>query len=140
MSGIYRKATVYVQKMPAGRLEETEDGYRFAYFPEYCDREGAIAVSLTLPLRMEPYSSKVLFSFFDGLIPEGWLLRVTQETWKLDYRDRFGVLLAAGNWTTGTVLECCWLRAVIVLEMSVFKERSDNALLVLWKGNVRKNL
>ena len=53
MSGIYRKATVYVQKMPAGRLEETEDGYRFAYFPEYCDREGAIAVSLTLPLRME---------------------------------------------------------------------------------------
>ena len=39
MSGIYRKATVYVQKMPAGRLEETEDGYRFAYFPEYCDRE-----------------------------------------------------------------------------------------------------
>ena len=30
MSGIYRKATVYVQKMPAGRLEETEDGYRFA--------------------------------------------------------------------------------------------------------------
>ena len=95
MSGIYRKATVYVQKMPAGRLEETEDGYRFAYFPEYCDREGAIAVSLTLPLRMEPYSSKVLYSFFDGLIPEGWLLRVTQETWKLDYRDRFGVLLAA---------------------------------------------
>ena len=95
MSGIYRKATVYVQKMPAGRLEETEDGYRFAYFPVYCDREGAIAVSLTLPLRMEPYSSKVLFPFFDGLIPEGWLLRVTQETWKLDYRDRFGVLLAA---------------------------------------------
>ena len=95
MSGIYRKATVYVQKMPAGRLEETEDGYRFAYFPEYCDREGAIAVSLTLPLRMAPYSSKVLFSFFDGLIPEGWLLRVTQETWKLDYRDRFGALLAA---------------------------------------------
>jgi serine/threonine-protein kinase HipA len=44
---------------------------------------------------MEPYSSKVLFPFFDGLIPEGWLLRVTQETWKLDYRDRFGVLLAA---------------------------------------------
>ena len=81
MSGINRKATVYVQKMPAGRLEETEDGYRFAYFPEYCDREG--------------YSSKVLFSFFDGLIPEGWLLRVTQETWKLDYRDRFGALLAA---------------------------------------------
>ena len=105
MSGINRKATVYVQKMPAGRLEETEDGYRFAYFSEYCDREGAIAVSLTLPLRMEPYSSKVLFPFFDGLIPEGWLLR-----------------------------------AVIVLVMSVFKERSDNALLVLWKGNVRKNL
>ncbi len=95
MSESYRKATVYVQKIPAGRLEETEDGYRFAYFPEYCDGEGAIAVSLTLPLRREPYQSKVLFSFFDGLIPEGWLLRITQETWKLDYRDRFGVLLAA---------------------------------------------
>jgi hypothetical protein len=37
-------------------------------------------------------------------------------------------------------LEYCWQLAVIVSEMSAFKERGDDALLVLWKGNVRKNL
>lgn len=52
-------------------------------------------VSLTLPLRPEPYASKTLFSFFDGLIPEGWLLEVVTRNWKLDSRDRFGLLLVA---------------------------------------------
>ena len=31
--------------------------------------------------------------FFDGLIPEGWLLNVAEETWKIKYNDRFGMML-----------------------------------------------
>jgi len=37
-------------------------------------REDAQPVSLTLPLQAEAFVSPVLFPFFDGLIPEGWLL------------------------------------------------------------------
>ena len=59
------------------------------------------AVSLTLPLRDEPYDSSTLFSFFDGLIPEGWLLNVVTRNWKLNRKDRFGLLLVACRDTIG---------------------------------------
>ena len=36
-----------------------------------------------------------VFSFFDGLIPEGWLLKIVTDNWKIDSHDRFGVLLVA---------------------------------------------
>ena len=42
-----------------------------------------MAVSLSLPLREEPYVDKRLFPFFDGLIPEGWLLEIAAQTWRL---------------------------------------------------------
>jgi serine/threonine-protein kinase HipA len=34
-----------------------------------------------------------MFPFFDGLIPEGWLLEIAEKNWKLDARDRMGLLL-----------------------------------------------
>ena len=55
----------------------------------------ALAVSLTLPLRQEPYETTILFPFFDGLIPEGWLLGVVSRNWKINQKDRFGLLLSA---------------------------------------------
>lgn len=91
----YRQAEVLVQCKTAGILKETEDGYSFSYLPEYLERPEAVAVSLTLPLRAEPYSSPVLFPFFDGLIPEGWLLDVVIHNWKINRNDRFGLLLAS---------------------------------------------
>ncbi|MCW3081692.1 HipA N-terminal domain-containing protein [Segetibacter sp.] len=36
-------------------------------------------VSLTLPLKDQPYTSNVMFPFFDGLIPEGWLLDIADK-------------------------------------------------------------
>ena len=48
-----------------------------------------------MPLKKEEYVSNVLFPFFDGLIPEGWLLGVVSKNWKINQNDRFGLLLAA---------------------------------------------
>ena len=62
---------------------------------EYLKRKDAVGVSLTLPLRREPYETTILFPFFDGLIPEGWLLGVVCRNWKIDRNDRFGLLLSA---------------------------------------------
>ena len=67
----------------------------FASDTDYLQSENASAVSLTLPLQSEEYTSKTLFSFFDGLIPEGWLLKIVTDNWKIDSHDRFGVLLVA---------------------------------------------
>lgn len=91
----FRTAYVYVRNNYAGILKETDEGYSFLYDIEYLQSENASIVSLTLPLQKEAYTSKILFPFFDGLIPEGWLLNVVTNNWKLDRQDRFGILLVA---------------------------------------------
>lgn len=95
MDMVFRTAYVYVRNEYAGVLQETDEGYSFSYDKEYLKLEQASAVSLTLPLSSETYKSKTLFSFFDGLIPEGWLLGVVSRNWKVDLKDRFGLLLVA---------------------------------------------
>lgn len=91
----FRNAYIYVRNSFAGVLQETDEGYFFQYDPDYLRQENASAVSLTLPLQAEGYTSKTLFPFFDGLIPEGWLLKIVTDNWKLDSHDRFGILLVA---------------------------------------------
>ncbi len=78
----------------AGFLTETIEGYLFKYDSNYLTVSGAKPVSLTLPLQDKPFESKTLFPFFDGLIPEGWLLEIAEKNWKLSARDRMGLLLA----------------------------------------------
>lgn len=91
----FRTAYVYVRDIFAGELCETDEGYSFIYDRQYLKKENASAVSLTLPLSESTYTSKNLFSFFDGLIPEGWLLGIVSRNWKIDMKDRFGLLLVA---------------------------------------------
>lgn len=91
----YRSANIFVHTTKAGLLEETETGYQFQYHPDYLSINQAEPVSLTLPLQEEPYESQIFFPFFDGLIPEGWLLDVVEETWKVNPKDRMGLLLVS---------------------------------------------
>lgn len=98
-----RRAEIFVQDRLAGMLEEYDRGYRFFYMPDYLTGPAAMAISLSLPLQAEPYNDKRLFPFFDGLIPEGWLLELAEETWKLNPRDRMGLLLACCKDCIGAV-------------------------------------
>ena len=99
----YRTAYVYVREVFAGTLKETDAGYSFIYDKEYLSDKISSAVSLTLPLQEEEYTSKTLFAFFDGLIPEGWLLDIVSRNWKIDRKDRFGLLLVACKDPIGNV-------------------------------------
>ena len=99
MMEAYRIAYVYVRDAFAGILRETDAGYSFIYDNDYLE-----AVSLTLPMQKEEYISKTLFPFFDGLIPEGWLLNIVSENWKIDAKDRFGLLLVSCRDPIGNVL------------------------------------
>ena len=90
-------------KILAGYIEEHEDKYLFRYDQGYLAETEARPVSLTLPLGETEFSSPGLFSFFDGLIPEGWLLETAAENWKLNPRDRMGLLLACCRETIGAV-------------------------------------
>ncbi len=98
-----RRAEIHMHGQWAGILEEQDSGYRFSYLPEYLARPDASAVSLALPLQPSPFEDKRLFPFFDGLIPEGWLLDIAEQTWKLNPRDRMGLLLACCRDCIGAV-------------------------------------
>ena len=99
----YRTAYVYVRDTFAGTLKETDFGYSFIYDNDYLESENPTAVSLTLPIQSEEYTSKTLFAFFDGLIPEGWLLDIAEKNWKIDARDRMSLLLACCKDCIGAV-------------------------------------
>ena len=88
-----KKALIYFRDILAGRLAETEDGYEFQYETTYLARPQAEPISLTLPLREEAYQSPMLFPFFDGLIPEGWLLDVAMRNADISILDRMSLLL-----------------------------------------------
>lgn len=98
-----RKAKILIENQIAGWLIQDENGYLFKYDESYLLKTNARPVSLTLPLRESPYQSKVLFPFFDGLIPEGWLLDIAEKNWKLNPRDRMGLLLACCKDCIGAV-------------------------------------
>lgn len=98
-----RKAVVLMHNNVAGHLIENDEGFTFSYTPEYLKSVNPEPVSLSLPLSDKPYTSKVMLPFFDGLIPEGWLLEIAEKNWKLKERDRMGLLLACCQDCIGAV-------------------------------------
>lgn len=98
-----RQAIVYWKTLKAGLLTESEEGYSFVYDPDYLDIPEAQPISLTMPLRQEAFQSNTLHPFFDGLIPEGWLLDIAQRNWKINGRDRMALLLACCRDCIGAV-------------------------------------
>lgn len=98
-----RKAKILLHNVFAGTLAETDSGYEFGYEQSYLVSAESKAISKTLPLKAARFESKVLFPFFDGLIPEGWLLDIAIDNWKINGRDRFGLLLACCKNTIGAV-------------------------------------
>ncbi len=96
-----RKAKVLYKNQLAGFLSETSTGYRFTYDKDYI-RSGQ-PISVSLPVREEPYEAPELFSFFRGLLPEGWYLAIVSATAKIDAQDAFGILLATTSDAIGAV-------------------------------------
>lgn len=108
MSASKTSALVYYGKELAGRLsrQQLPDGsasFEFEYLPDYLARGDAMPISLSMPLRKEIFSSKTLFPFFDGLLPEGWLLDLTTKALKIDKQDKFSLLRHTGTDTIGAV-------------------------------------
>ena len=98
-----KQALVYLHNNIAGILTEDENGFTFEYDKDFLESDYGEAVSLTLPLSSEPYHDTVLFPFFDGLIPEGWLLDIAEKSWKINQRDRMSLLLACCKDCIGAV-------------------------------------
>ena len=97
------RAIVFHGQKPAGVLTKKEDGFEFVYDSGYLSSSAALPISLSMPLREEKYESKELFPFFDGLLPEGWLLDLDCAAAKIDKNDKFRLLLHTGRDPVGAV-------------------------------------
>ena len=98
-----RKARILMHDKVAGYLVEDENGYTFSYDAAYLKSGKPEPISLTLPISDNPLVSKTMLPFFDGLIPEGWLLGIAEKNWKLKESDRMGLLLACCKDCIGAV-------------------------------------
>jgi serine/threonine-protein kinase HipA len=99
-----RKGKVLYKDFVAGTITETDDGeYIFQYDEKYVKEHPGEFITFSMPVRNEPYYESRLFAFFDGLIPEGWLLDIASASWKINQNDRMGLLLACCQNCIGAV-------------------------------------
>lgn len=109
-----RQAIVKYNHEPAGVLTEHDNGeYLFVYDERYVQNHPGQFITFQMPVSRLPYRSKRLFPFFDGLIPEGWLLNIAAQSWKINKNDRMGLLLA-----------CC-KNAIGAVSIHPIKEQAD---------------
>ena len=99
-----RAAEVFYHNSLAGVLTETDEGYYiFQYDQLYVKAHPKQFITFTMPVSEYPYYDKHLFPFFEGLIPEGWLLDVAKTHYKINANDRMGLLLACCQNCIGAV-------------------------------------
>ena len=99
-----RQGIVKYNNIKAGLLTEEDNGeYLFVYDEMYVQSYPHQFITFQMPVSKMPYRSKRLFPFFDGLIPEGWLLNIAAETWRINKNDRMGLLLACCKNAIGAV-------------------------------------
>jgi HipA-like protein len=94
-----RQLEVYVNETKAGILTENIPGsdYTFSYDDAYLTSCSS-PISVTMPLRKQPYKSGHLFPFFTNLLPEGANRKTICRESRIDENDFFGMLMA----TVGT--------------------------------------
>jgi serine/threonine-protein kinase HipA len=99
-----RSGKVYYKDYLAGIITETDDGeYVFQYDGKYVSEHPDLFITFSMPVADKPYTDNRLFPFFEGLIPEGWLLEIASANWRINKNDRMGLLLACCQNCIGAV-------------------------------------
>lgn len=99
-----RSAEIFYKDVLAGILTETNEGlYTFQYEKKYVAKYPNQFITFSMPVSENAYSDTRLFPFFEGLIPEGWLLDIASKNWKLNQNDRMGLLMACCQNCIGAV-------------------------------------
>lgn len=99
---------VHIEKngnmIPVGTLTGTDySDTRFAYLPEYLSSEDAQAISISLPLKQEEFNESQTQSFFDGLLPEGFIRRSIATQMHVDENDYVSILHELGKECLGAI-------------------------------------
>ena len=89
-----QRGEVYRNGLYVGIIERDDNNiYSFQYSKEYLVHPTAQAISVTLPLQVEPFISNDLFAFFYQFLAEGSLKELQCKELKIDMDDDFSRLL-----------------------------------------------
>ncbi len=95
-----RNAAIFQHGRLAGHLRSAEPAaWTFGYVSGY---DGP-PVSLTLPVRAEPYEFPVFPAFLEGLLPEGPQLEALLRKHKIDRHDAFRQIVTVGEDMIGSL-------------------------------------
>lgn len=94
---------VFLHDASVGRLERLPQArLRFTYHPAWVGTEGQ-PLSLSLPVRPEPFEDDECGPFFAGLLPEGDFLRAVARAFGVSADNPFAVLAEIGGECAGAV-------------------------------------
>jgi serine/threonine-protein kinase HipA len=92
---LHEEAVGKLARLPQAKL-------RFAYHPAWVEAQGR-PLSLSLPVRPEPYEHDDCGPFFEGLLPEGDFLRAVARVFHVSAGNPFSVLAEIGGECAGAV-------------------------------------
>lgn len=84
-------------------IQDDNNRFIFEYDDAFFTNKDKRAISLTMPKSQKKYESNILFPFFDGLIPEGYLLEAAIRKYNISRNDRMTLLLKTCNNPIGIV-------------------------------------
>lgn len=85
-----------------GEVRSPED-WQFRYAPEYLDASRPVALSVSLPLRAEPFIGAVVRNWFGNLLPEGGVREAIAARLRVPVWDDFALLAGIGGECAGAV-------------------------------------
>jgi len=99
------KLHVYIDKVFAGTLEQNINGgaLSFIYDSEYILSKNHSRLSISLPVRPEPFDDKVVRAFFSGLLPDNEQLDLLAKQLKASPKNPFAILSKIGRDCAGAI-------------------------------------
>lgn len=94
---MHKVALVFFNDILTGYLIRDKNSFTFKYEDSFFESKDSFPISYSFPLTQREYQSKELFPFFEGLVSEGWLLKMQSQNLKIDERDYFSMLLENGE-------------------------------------------
>ena len=95
---------VYFREDPAGRLWLDErNRFVFRYDKRWLQNEGAIPLSVSLPLREQPYADDSARPFFANLLPEAEIRKVIARRFRISEKNDYALLREIGGDCAGAV-------------------------------------
>ncbi|EKY4113582.1 TPA: type II toxin-antitoxin system HipA family toxin [Pseudomonas aeruginosa] len=89
--------------VPVGELTFEGGHLQFAYSQAWLDDPKAVPLSVSLPLRPEPFMEKACRPFFAGLLPEGAIRKALAQQLRVSEGNDFAVLESIGGECAGAV-------------------------------------